>query len=373
MRPDARAEACDETRLLLQAELDGELDAARAAGLAGHLADCDGCTAAREQLTALSAALRRSIPYHAAPDDLRETLRRRLSVQAAPPPARRAASRWRTLVWRWRGAAAFGSSAAAMAAVALLVPLPGRGDFSEYVISDHIHALQPGHLTDVPSTDQHTVKPWFDGRLDFSPPVKELATQGFPLIGGRLEYIDGHSAAALVYRRARHVIDLYVWLARGRDATAPVRGERNGYSFIRWRQNGMAFWAVSDVEVEAACCVRPRVARAAVRGARRHCLCRWNSAAALGAFRIRGPTARQLATLSDHPNAPMPMSTKWSRSIILFTQDVRPIPANAVGAIPAGALTEQGITSGGAYSVTPDFGFFVSYLDGHRLRRTAST
>jgi anti-sigma factor RsiW len=130
----------------------------------------------------------------------------------------------------------------------LLAMLPRPADFAETIVSDHIRALQPGHLVDVMSTDQHTVKPWFDGRLDFAPPVKDWAAQGFPLVGGRLDYIDGHEAAALVYRRAAHVIDVSVWPDHSGNTAPPVSGTRNGYNFVHWAQNGMRFWAVSDLE-----------------------------------------------------------------------------------------------------------------------------
>ena len=156
------------------------------------------------------------------------------------------------IVRRWREALAFGGGAAAAAAIALLLVLPqGGGEIAQDVASAHIRALQPGHLMDVISTDQHTVKPWFDGRLDFAPPVKDLAAQGFPLIGGRLDYLDGHPAAALIYRRAKHLIDLYAWPAQGGATgtpTAPRIGARNGYNLVHWRQDGMQLWAVSDVE-----------------------------------------------------------------------------------------------------------------------------
>jgi len=98
------------------------------------------------------------------------------------------------------------------------------------------------------STDQHTVKPWFDGRIDFAPPVRDFVAEGFPLIGGRIDYIAGHPVAVLIYRRDKHVIDLSIWPATGRDAVTPASGERSGYNYIRWRANGLVFWAVSDVE-----------------------------------------------------------------------------------------------------------------------------
>jgi anti-sigma factor RsiW len=253
-----QADACEDMKLLIQAELDGELDATRAMALAGHLTDCPGCTAERARQAALSSRLRAELRTFTAPDSLREKVERQLanahpSVPVAQPHAVRTvpdhvrhplASIWR---W-WQGLLAFGGGAAVTAAVLLLLVLPRAPDLTESVISDHIRALQPGHTMDVVSTNQHTVKPWFDGRLDFSPPVKDLAAQGFPLQGGRLDYLAGREVAALIYGRAKHEIDLYVWPVSGRAAQGPAQGEHNGYNFIRWTQDGMQFWAVSDVE-----------------------------------------------------------------------------------------------------------------------------
>lgn len=236
-------------QLLIQAEIDGELDAARAAVLATHFADCSDCAAARTRLAALSADLRRTVPYHTAPASLRAALERQIGAARSPAPS--AGFRpgwWQVVVARWRELAAFGTGAAIAAAAALAILAPGGTDLAESVVSSHIRALQPGHLMDVASTDQHTVKPWFAGRADFSPPVKDLAAHGFPLVGGRLDYVDGHLAAALVYFRAKHPIDLLIWPA---DADrSPTHGARSGYNYIRWAQDGMVFWAISDLNAK---------------------------------------------------------------------------------------------------------------------------
>ena len=145
--------------------------------------------------------------------------------------------------------ASFGSGFALAACLALAVFLPKDGDgLASAVITDHIRSLQPGHLMDVVSTDQHTVKPWFDGRLAFAPPVKDFQAEGFPLVGGRLDYLDGREIAALVYHSRQHVIELYVWPSGSDLDHVPSDGSRSGYNFIRWSQNGVALWAVSDVD-----------------------------------------------------------------------------------------------------------------------------
>jgi anti-sigma factor RsiW len=212
-------ETCDHFALLLNADLDGELDAAQSAALAQHVATCEECTALRDQLGKLSAGLRSDLPYHRAPDLLRARLtrRRRLAIPAI-------------------------ALAGALAASLAFLLLPGADN---EVLTAHLRALQPGHLTDVTSNDQHNVKPWFDGRLDYAPPVKDLAAQGFPLTGGRLDYLAGRPVAALVYRRQQHVIDVFVWP----HANAQPRMARpeKGYQAVSWDEEGFAFTAISDL------------------------------------------------------------------------------------------------------------------------------
>jgi len=240
---------CDKV-LLVQAELDGELDAAQAAALEAHRATCPICQAAQTQLLR-ARALVRVEAYETTPDDVRARVMARLR-QVAPEPAAaaRGTARGRARGWAWlRGPGfGFGLGAACAAAVSLLVLLPGGSDLAEAVVAGHIRALQPGHLEDVASTDQHTVKPWFDGRINFAPPVKDFAAQGFPLKGGRLDYLDDRPVAALVYQRDKHIINLYVWPAAA--ATPHLAADRTirGYNVVHWVADGMNFWAVSDVE-----------------------------------------------------------------------------------------------------------------------------
>ena len=132
----------------------------------------------------------------------------------------------------------------ALAASVALV-LPRGGATYDEAVADHIRALQPGHLTDVLSTDQHTVKPWFDGRIDYAPPVRDFSADGFPLVGGRLDYLHGRPVAALVYRRDKHIIDLFVWPDSA--AAAPRERTVNGYNVVDWAAGGMRFQAVSDL------------------------------------------------------------------------------------------------------------------------------
>jgi anti-sigma factor RsiW len=232
---------CAEMRLKLQADLDGELEAGDAAAVAAHTLTCPDCAAVQAELGALSARLRTELSYHAAPALLRQAIAARIAPPVPAPPVRRPP-------WFGRGVS-FGAGFALAACLALAIVLPrGGGGMADSIVASHIRALQPGHLMDVVSTDQHTVKPWFDGRLDFAPPVKDFAAEGFPLIGGRLDYLDGRAVAALAYRRDKHIIDVYVWPGAATPIAALGDGARNGYNVAHWTQDGMVFWAVSDVE-----------------------------------------------------------------------------------------------------------------------------
>lgn len=221
-------------RLLVQADLDGELDAASAAALAAHAAGCEGCARLQGELGRLSGQLRTGLTRHAATPAFRRAIL--AQVRAGSP-----ASRWGKprAAWQagWFGA---GVALAASVAVTLLPRQPGPGTEA---VAAHIRALQPGHLLDVESSDRHTVKPWFNGKLDFAPPVTDFASQGFPLAGGRLDYLAGRPVAALAYRRGNHLIDLFIWPGGQPASHQTVQG----YNMIAWSQDGMNFRAVSDL------------------------------------------------------------------------------------------------------------------------------
>lgn len=237
---------CDDARLLVHAYLDDELDAAQSAAMARHLQDCAACAASYEAHERLRKSLAQPGLYQRAPDALRE---RWSPSQPSPAPALPASGRPR------RGPLAYAMAAGFAAALLLTSPAwigalrPHGGESDPVVaeaISSHIRSLQAQHLMDVVSTDQHTVKPWFEGKLDFSPRVKDLASEGFPLVGGRLDALDGRSVAALIYRRHLHLINLYQWPADS-AAMAPAEEQRHGYTVIRWTAEGMRYLAISDV------------------------------------------------------------------------------------------------------------------------------
>jgi anti-sigma factor RsiW len=238
-----------ENVLLVQAEFDGELDAADSLRAAQHRQTCATCRDAYAQLSATHALLRESAPRYQAPEGLRRAIHSGLNVTktTATPRPPRLSHPW------WRDGLSFAMGTALAATIALLVINPAQQGLLDEVVASHVRALQPGHLEDVISTNQHTVKPWFDGRIDFAPPVKDLAAKQFPLLGGRLDYVNDRPVAALIYGSDKHVIDLYVWpigKEGGAGGPMPKTAARNGYNTVRWSENGMDFWAVSDLEAQ---------------------------------------------------------------------------------------------------------------------------
>jgi anti-sigma factor RsiW len=241
-------ENCDKV-LLVQADFDGELDAAQSAALVTHRETCPYCREAWTHLSDTRNAMRKEASYHPASDALRRRLEQQLASAGMRPAAehRPSGALGAGLLSWWRLLAGFGLGAA-VASVAMLMliqPVPS-GDIADFVMGSHIRSLQPGHLVDIASNNQHNVKPWFDGKIDFAPPVKNLADQGFPLEGGRLDYLKNREVAALVYRGGQHLINVLVWPAEG-EAEAPQLLERDGYNIVHWREKGMALWAVSDL------------------------------------------------------------------------------------------------------------------------------
>ena len=228
--------ACQEYEPLLNGLLDDELDAANALKAEQHLATCKACADRYAELTALSRSIRGAALRQAAPERLRARVRASLARRD-----RGAASLARGLSW----------PAAGLIAASLLVfaLFPRGADLGDEVVSSHVRSLMASHLIDVASSDHHTVKPWFAGHVDFSPPIYDLTQQGYPLVGGRVDYIDGHAVAAVVYRHGAHVINLFIWPAR-EGAQGPALPEtRQGYNVLHWTKLGMSCWAVSDMNV----------------------------------------------------------------------------------------------------------------------------
>jgi anti-sigma factor RsiW len=232
---------CDEAEILLHALIDGELDAGHAREVEDHIASCPRCAAALQAYRDMSAAVAGANLRYTAPPELRRR------IEASLPPAR-VPSRRAVL----RGFA-MGSAVSAIAASGLFAVILRNDDearIQSEVVSAHLRSLQAGHLTDVLSTDQHTVKPWFNGRLDAAPPVVDLTAQGFTLIGGRLDYVDTRPIGAIVYRRRAHVINLFVAQTASTEHNAAKIETIQGFNIRRWSDRGLNYWAVSDLAAD---------------------------------------------------------------------------------------------------------------------------
>jgi anti-sigma factor RsiW len=236
---------CDEAEILLHALLDGELDAGHAREVEEHVAGCPNCAAALAAYREMSKAVAGADVRYVAPPSLRRRIEAALpQVQSqTQAPSRRALLR----------GFAMGSAVSAIAATGLVAIVLRNDDdarIESEVVSAHLRSLQAGHLTDVISTDQHTVKPWFNGKLDVAPPVIDLTAQGFTLIGGRLDYVDARPIGAIVYKRRAHVINLFVAQTASTELRAAKMDTIQGFNIRRWSDHGLNYWAVSDIAAD---------------------------------------------------------------------------------------------------------------------------
>lgn len=229
---------------LINAYIDEELEPGLFAAVAEHLADCWQCAQAYSRIMEQQEAIRSLNLYYEAPAALRESVRQALRKATA----QEIIVQHRDFAWRWLAIAASFLLAVSLAwnLTRLQSRVPERELLAQNVLSSHVRSLIGTHLLDVASTDQHTVKPWFNGKLDFSPEVRDFAAQGFPLVGGRIEYIAERPVAALVYRRRQHVINLFTWPSTSSDAIIE-HFARNGYNIAQWSNGSMTYWAVSDI------------------------------------------------------------------------------------------------------------------------------
>jgi anti-sigma factor RsiW len=256
--------SCTEAGKLLHAWVDDELDVRTALEVEEHLGRCRACAAEERSLRGLQTLTREQLARHAPSTALLSTLRAALRAEAGsqapaaappseplpvvriPPPA----AVLRSPLWR-RAAVALAPAVAASVMVAAVYRRgAGEAHQQEAVVAAHVRSLLANHLTDVASSDQHTVKPWFQGKLDYSVSVVDWAEEGYPLVGGRLDYIEDAPAAALVYRRRQHVVNLFIWPLRGgrnADGEPPRHFSLRGYGAFHWAQDGMDYWAISDL------------------------------------------------------------------------------------------------------------------------------
>jgi anti-sigma factor RsiW len=236
---------CQETQTFLNAYTDGELDLEKNLKIANHLQDCPSCAAEYEAIQALRSALRKNSAYlyFKPSEDFFERVRS--SIQKK--------DRTKTSIFflRWPGwglAASLGVAALLVLGLMRVSFWPLQDVLIDEVVGSHVRSLMGTHLTDVASSDQHTVKPWFNGRVDFSPTVKDFSDRGFPLIGGRLDYLDARPVVALVFQRRQHFINLFSWPSAKGENLKGQEMDRRGFHLFHWIQSDMNYWLVSDLD-----------------------------------------------------------------------------------------------------------------------------
>jgi anti-sigma factor RsiW len=234
---------CQQAKPLIDPYADGELDAGGILEMEKHIHGCPACALAWRNAQTLKKSLKQDSLFFTAPTELRQRVKAELRSQIETTP------RWSFWNWNWLTTA---TTSVATICLALLLTVTltrpsTQQRLTQEIVSSNIRSLMADHMLDVVSTDQHTVKPWFNGKLDFSPPVKDLAAQEFPLIGGRLDYIGGRSVAALIFHRNKHVINLFIWPANEKNSKPAASASIQGYNVIHWANAGMTFWAASDL------------------------------------------------------------------------------------------------------------------------------
>lgn len=229
---------CTIHRHLLEAYLDGELGFERTLEVEAHLASCGICSSEVQSWKDIRVAMQGPELYLRAPAHVESKLRKLL------PQVRNERTPWfQRSIWAMGGAA----FATAVLLVSFVVMRPAAPSPDQDIVTSHIRSLMADHLMDVVSTDQHTVKPWFDGKLDFAPPVQDFAAEGYPLAGGRLDYLGNRKVAVLIYHRALHIINLYVWPAQDNGTSAMRVQTIHGYNVVSWKKGGFEFRGVSDL------------------------------------------------------------------------------------------------------------------------------
>ncbi|HEY3947416.1 anti-sigma factor [Phenylobacterium sp.] len=238
--------ACPDKTQLLHGLLDGELDAVNAAAFEAHLKTCEACNGEYLRQLALRDQVASPGVAHRAPERLRAKIEAMVAEEATPAastgrPLRRAG---------WAAGGALGGLVAAGLAVIVAIPQVETASLDRQLVAGHVRSLLANHLVDVATSSQHVVRPWFNGKVDVAPPAPELADKGFPLVGGRLDYLDGRVTPAIVYRRRLHTVNLFVWPAETRGDGGDHTARRDGYSVVEWTAGGLRFAAVSDIGVD---------------------------------------------------------------------------------------------------------------------------
>jgi anti-sigma factor RsiW len=241
---------CNESQSLMTAYIDGELDSSHAVLCGAHIENCAACDETYRQMRDVRSTVRQHAVFHPAPAHLRQRILASLPQPSVPAvPQKKTASKWS---WSWLNFGFAGTAAMACAfMMSVYLQAPSLQDrIEDEVLASHARSLMVNHLSDVISTDQHTVKPWFAGKLDFSPTVIDFAPQGYALIGGRLDYVDKRPVAAMAYRHRLHVINLFVWPQTANNMTPDVAAEKQGFNMLHWTQSGMCYWLISDMNAQ---------------------------------------------------------------------------------------------------------------------------